>query len=78
MHKLTKSSKTANSNKSSAINYKLINTQDRKYQKIIGEVKRFIRKNKKIDHLTILNSLKIDYDTLMRILDELKSKGNLK
>ena len=57
---------------------KLIKTQDRKYQKIKGEVKRFIRKNKKIDHLTILNSLKIDYDTLMRILDELKSKGNLK
>jgi len=56
----------------------LIDTQDRKYQKIKGEVKRFIRKNKKIDHLTILNSLKIDYDTLMRILDELKSKGNLK
>jgi biopolymer transport protein ExbD len=56
----------------------MINTQDRKYQKIKGEVKRFIRKNKKIDHLTILNSLKIDYDTLMRILDELKSKGNLK
>ena len=55
----------------------MINTQDRKYQKIKGEVKRFIRKNKKIDHLTILNSLKIDYDTLMRILDELKSKGNL-
>ena len=49
-----------------------------KYQKIKGEVKRFIRKNKKIDHLTILNNLKIDYDTLMRILDELKSKGNLK
>ncbi|HEX5920700.1 MAG TPA: hypothetical protein VFY55_02870 [Nitrososphaeraceae archaeon] len=78
MHKLTKSSKTANSNKSSAIYHKLINTQDRKYQKIIGEVKRFIRKNKKIDHLTILNSLKIDYDTLMRVLNELKSKGNLK
>ena len=56
----------------------MINTQDRKYQKIKGEVKKFIRKNKKIDHLTILNSLKIDYDTLMRILDELKSKGNLK
>ena len=56
----------------------MINTQDRKYQKIKGEVKKYIRKNKKIDHLTILNSLKIDYDTLMRILDELKSKGNLK
>lgn len=63
---------------SSAINYKLIYTQDREYQKIKGEVKRFIRKNKKIDHLTILNNLKIDYDTLMRVLDELKSKGNLK
>ncbi|MFN2434845.1 MAG: hypothetical protein ABR515_05675 [Nitrososphaeraceae archaeon] len=56
----------------------MIDTQDRKYQKIKGEVKKFIRKNKKVDHLTILNNLKIDYDTLIRILDELKSKGNLK
>jgi predicted transcriptional regulator len=59
---------------------KLINTQDRKYQKTKAEVKRFIRKNKneKIDHSTILNNLNIDYDTLMRILSELKRTGSLK
>lgn len=59
---------------------KLINTQDRKYQKIKTEVKRFIQKNKneKIDHSTILNNLNIDYDTLMRILSELRRTGNLK
>ena len=59
---------------------KLINTQDRKYQKIKTEVKRFIQKNKneEIDHSTILNNLNIDYDTLMRILSELRRTGNLK
>ena len=58
----------------------MINTQDRKYQKIKAEVKRFIQKNKneKIDHSIILNNLNIDYDTLMRILSELKRTGNLK
>ena len=62
------------------INDKLINTQNRKYQKIKTEVKRFIQKNKneKIDHTTILNNLNIDYDTLMRILSELRRTGNLK
>lgn len=45
-----------------------------------AEVKRFIQKNKneKIDHSTILNNLNIDYDTLMRILSELRRTGNLK
>jgi predicted transcriptional regulator len=59
---------------------KLTNTQDRKYQKIKTEVKRFIQKNKneKIDHSNILNNLNIDYDTLMRILSELRRTGNLK
>jgi len=56
----------------------LINTQDRKYQKIKGQVKRFIQKNKKIDHSTILNEINIDYDTLMQILRELKAEGHLK
>jgi hypothetical protein len=56
----------------------LINTQDRKYQKIKGEVKRFIQKHKKIDHSIILNETNIDYDTLMQILRELKSERHLK
>ena len=56
----------------------MINTQDRRYQKIKGEVKRFIQKNKKIDHSTILNEMNIDYDTLMRILSELRNEGHLK
>ncbi|HEY9399729.1 MAG TPA: hypothetical protein VIP29_07530 [Nitrososphaeraceae archaeon] len=56
----------------------MINAQDRKYQKIKGEIKRFIQKNKNIDHSTILNEMNIDYDTLMRILSELKNEGYLK
>jgi biopolymer transport protein ExbD len=55
----------------------LINTQDRKYQKIKEEVKRFIQKNKKIDHSITLNEMNVDYDTLMQILRELKNKGHL-
>jgi predicted transcriptional regulator len=55
----------------------LINIQDRKYQKLKGQVKCFIQKNKKVDHTMILNNMDIDYDTLMRIIAELKSDGNL-
>ena len=58
-------------------NGKLNNIQDRKYQKLKGQVKRFIQKNKKLDHTMILNNMDIDYDTLMRIIAELKSDGNL-
>ena len=58
-------------------NHKLNNIQDRKYQKLKGQVKRFIQKNKKLDHSMILNSMNIDYDTLMRIMAELKSDGDL-
>ncbi|MDW0165162.1 MAG: hypothetical protein QOA14_04375 [Nitrososphaeraceae archaeon] len=55
----------------------MINIRDRKYQKLKGQVKRFIQKNKKIDHSMILNNMNIDYDTLMRIIAELKSDGDL-
>jgi hypothetical protein len=55
----------------------LNNIQDRKYQKLKGQVKGFIQKNKKLDHAMILNNMDIDYDTLMRIIAELKSEGNL-
>jgi predicted transcriptional regulator len=55
----------------------LINIQDRKYQKLKGQVKRFIQKKKKIDNSMILNNMNIDYDTLMRIIAELKSDGDL-
>lgn len=58
-------------------NRKLNNIQDRKYQKLKGRVKRFIQKNKKLDHSMILNNMDINYDTLMRIIAELKSEGNL-
>jgi len=58
-------------------NHKLINIQNRKCQKLKGQVKRFIQKNKKIDHSMILNNMNIDYDTLMRIIAELKSDGDL-
>ena len=55
----------------------MINIQNRKYQKLKGQVKRFIQKNKKLDQAMILNNMDIDYDTLMRIIAELKSDGNL-
>ena len=56
----------------------MTNTQDRKYQKIEVEVKRFIERHKKIDHRTILNEIDVDYDTLMKILRKLKNQGQLK
>ncbi|CAN5595118.1 hypothetical protein BH18THE1_BH18THE1_03930 [soil metagenome] len=55
----------------------MINIQDRKYQKLKGQVKRLIQKSKKLDHSMILNNMNIDYDTLMRIIADLKSDGDL-
>ena len=49
--------------------------QDRKYQKKKALVEKFIKKEGKIDHAVILNSIDVDYDTLMRILDELRNEG---
>ena len=52
--------------------------QDRKYQKKKTMVEKFIKKSGKIDHSVILNNVDIDYDTLMRILSELRNEGQIK
>ena len=52
--------------------------QDREYQKKKVLVKKFIKKTGKIDNSVILNSVDIDYDTLMRILSELRNEGRIK
>jgi hypothetical protein len=51
--------------------------QDRKYQKKKALVEKFIKKNGRADHSVILNSVDVDYDTLMRILDELRNEGKM-
>ena len=51
---------------------------DRKYEKRMKTVEKFIKKYGTTDHQTILNEIDIDYDTLMRILSELRNKGRLK
>jgi hypothetical protein len=53
--------------------------QDRKYQKKKALVDKFIRKSGgKVDHSVILNSVDVDYDTLMKILSDLRNEGRLK
>jgi predicted GTPase len=52
--------------------------QDRKYQKKKVAVEKFIKKFCSIDHSVILNSVDVDYDSLMRILSELRSEGRIK
>jgi biopolymer transport protein ExbD len=53
--------------------------QDRRYQKKKALVEKFIKKSGgKIDHSVILNSVDVDYDTLMTILSELRNEGRLK
>lgn len=51
--------------------------QDRKYQKKKVLVEKFVKKHGKIDHAVILNSVDVDYDTLMRILGELRDEGRI-
>ena len=55
-----------------------LHMHDRKYEKKMQIVKKFIKKHRTTDHLTILNEIDIDYDTLMKILSELSNKGRLK
>lgn len=52
--------------------------QDRKYQKKKTMIEKFIKKSGKIDHSFILNNVDIDYDTLMKILAELRTDGRIK
>ena len=51
---------------------------DRAYLKKKQMVERFIKKYDKVDHARILNEVNIDYDTLMKILAELKEEGRIK
>lgn len=51
---------------------------NRKYEKKKQTVDKFIRKLGKIDHSIILNEVNIDYDTLMKIISELRREGRLK
>jgi hypothetical protein len=51
---------------------------DRNYQKQKIRVEKFIKKNKKTDHYIILNEIDIDYDTLMKIISELRREGKIK
>ena len=52
--------------------------QDRKYQKKKAMVDKFIKKSGKIDHSVILNNVDVDYDTLMKILSDLRNEGRIK
>jgi hypothetical protein len=52
--------------------------QDRKYQRKKHLVEKFIKKLGKVDHSVILNNVDIDYDTLMKILSDLRNEGRIK
>lgn len=51
--------------------------QNRIYEKKKQLILRFIKKNGKVDHSYILNEINIDYDTLIKILSELRREGQL-
>lgn len=51
--------------------------QDRKYHKKKRVVEKFIKKLGRVDHSVILNNVDVDYDTLMRILADLRSEGHI-
>jgi hypothetical protein len=50
---------------------------DRKYQRKKHIIERFIKKFGKVDHSVILNNVDVDYDTLMRILSDLRNEGRI-
>ena len=52
--------------------------QTRQYQKKKRTVEKFIRKTGKVEHSIILNQVDVDYDTLMKILKDLRSEGMIK
>ncbi|HEU5120984.1 MAG TPA: hypothetical protein VFT71_08345 [Candidatus Nitrosocosmicus sp.] len=51
--------------------------QDRAYAKKKKTILRFIKKYGKVDYSFILNNVNIDYDTLMKILSDLRREGYL-
>jgi predicted transcriptional regulator len=52
--------------------------QKRLYQKKKQRVEKFIKRFGKVEHSFILNEVNIDYDTLMKILEELRKEGHIK
>ena len=52
--------------------------QDRAYQKKRQMIEKYIKKYKSVDYSRILNEVDIDYDTLMKIISELRNEGRLK
>jgi|SRR6187200_1513467 predicted GTPase len=50
---------------------------DRIYEKKKQAVEKFIRKYGKVDHSVILDEIDVDYDTLMKIISELRRQGHL-
>ncbi len=52
--------------------------QTRLYQNKKQTVEKFIRRFGKVEHSSILNEVDIDYDTLMKILAELRKEGRIK
>jgi predicted transcriptional regulator len=50
----------------------------RDYQKKKQTIEKFIKKYGEVDHSIILNTVNIDYDTLMSILAELHKEGVIK
>ncbi len=52
--------------------------QDRAYQKKRQMIEKYIKKYKVADYSRILNEVDIDYDTLMKIISELRTEGRLK
>jgi hypothetical protein len=51
---------------------------DRNYQRKKHVVEKFIKKSGKVDHSVILNNVDVDYDTLMRVLSDLRNEGRIK
>jgi predicted transcriptional regulator len=51
---------------------------DRAYLKKKQMVARFIKKHGSVDHARILTEVNVDYDTLMRILSDLRREGRIK
>jgi hypothetical protein len=51
---------------------------DRKYQRKKHIVEKYIKKFGKVDHSVILNNVDIDYETLMRVLSDLRNEGRIK
>ncbi|HZB81147.1 MAG TPA: hypothetical protein VE264_07720 [Nitrososphaera sp.] len=51
---------------------------DRNYQRKKHLVEKFVKKSGKVDHSVILNNVDVDYDTLMRVLSDLRNEGRIK